>query len=139
LGFFCVAVFSALMSAGAHFLSRLQFRTGVLLRNREKVDDLLRWLSRQKGPFVDVPILLGITEQLPCRLLAWRLPAEQANRRRQKLKRESQSKYGKQPGAARLAWCDWTILVTSVPLDMLCDRQGRLVPQGVAALWGTFL
>jgi hypothetical protein len=127
LGFFCVAVFSALMNAGAHFLSRLQFRTGVLLRNREKVDDLLCWLSRQKGPFVDVPILLGITEQLPCRLLAWRLPPEQANRRRQKLKRESQSKYGKQPGAARLAWCDWTILVTSVPPDMLSPEEAVIL------------
>ena len=74
LGYFCIAVFSALMSAGAHFLSRLQFRTGVLLRNGERVDDLLRWLPRQQGRFVDVPILLGNTEQLPCRLLAWRLP-----------------------------------------------------------------
>lgn len=127
LGYFCIAVFSALMSAGAHFLSRLQFRTGVLLCNDERVDDLPYWLSRQKGPFVDVSILLGNTEQLPCRLLAWRLPEEQANRRRQKLKRESQSKYGKQPGAARLAWCDWTILVTSVPPDLLSPQEAVIL------------
>ena len=127
LGYFCVAVFSALMSARAHFLSRLQFRTSVWLRDSEKVDDLLRWLSRQKGPFVDVPILLGSTERLPCRLLAWRLPEEQANRRRQRLKRESQSKYGKQPGAARLAWCGWTILVTSVPPNMLSSEEAVIL------------
>ena len=127
LGFFCVAVFSALVNAGAHFLSRLQFRTGVFLCNGELIEDTLCWLSRQRGPFVDVPILLGMTEQLPCRLLAWRLPPEQANRRRQKLKRESQSKYGKQPGAARLAWCDWTILVTSVPPDMLSLKEALIL------------
>lgn len=127
LGYFSVAVFSALMSAGAQFLSRLQFRTGVLLRNSERIDDLLPWLSQQKGPFIDVPILLGFTERLPCRLLAWRLPPEQANRRRQKLKKESQSKYGKQPGAARLAWCDWTILVTSVTPNMLSPEEAVIL------------
>lgn len=127
LGYFCVSVFRDLMSAGAHFLSRLQYRTRVLLHNGEVVEDILRWLSEQRGPFVDVPILLGTTEQLPCRLLAWRLPPEQANRRRQKLKRESQSKYGKQPGAARLAWCDWTALVTSVPPDMLSPEEAVIL------------
>jgi hypothetical protein len=127
LGYFSVAVFSALVSAGAHFLSRLQYRTRVLRSTGELVDDLLYWLSQQKGPFVDVPILLGNSEQLPCRLLAWRLPPERANRRRQKLKKESQSKYGKQPGAARLAWCDWTILVTSVPPDMLSPEEAVIL------------
>ena len=127
LGYFCVAVFSALMSSGAHFLSRLQYRTRALLPNGEVIDDLLRWLPQQCGLFVDVPILLGLTERLPCRLLAWRLPVEQANRRRQKLKKESQSKYGKQPSAERLAWCDWTILVTSVPADMLTPEEAVIL------------
>jgi hypothetical protein len=122
-----VAVFSALVSAGAHFLSRLQYRTHVVLRNGAVVEDLLRWLSQQKGPFVDVPILLGATDLLPCRLLAWRLPPEQANRRRQKLRKESQSKYGKQPGAARLAWCDWTILVTSVPEEKISPEEAVIL------------
>jgi hypothetical protein len=123
LGYFSLGTFRALINVGAHFLSRLQFRTRVLLRNHEKIDDLLGWLARQPGPFVDVPVLLGQTEQLPCRLVAWRLPPAQAQRRRQKLKRESQSKYGQQPGVERLAWCDWTILVTSVPLDRLSPQE----------------
>jgi hypothetical protein len=127
LGYFAVAVFSALRSAGAHFLSRLQFRTRVWLGNGERVDDLLHWLAEQPGPFIDVPILLGATERLPRRLLAWRWPPEQANRRRQKLKQESQSQYGKQPGAARLAWCDWTILVTSVPQDQLSPEEAVIL------------
>ena len=33
------------------------------------------------------------------------------------------SRYGKQPSAERLAWCDWTILVTSVPLTLLTARE----------------
>jgi hypothetical protein len=76
--------------------------------------NVLERLTRQPGPSVDAAIRLG-GEQLPCRLIAWRLPAEQANRRRQKLRKETRSKYGSEPSAERLAWCDWTILVTNVP------------------------
>jgi hypothetical protein len=118
LGYFCVSVFAALAAAKAYFLSRLQFGTGVRLCAEGAALNLLEWLAEQPGPYVDAPIRLG-GEQLPCRLLAWRLPEEQAGRRRQKLRKESKSKYGTEPSAARLAWCDWTILVTNVPGEML--------------------
>jgi hypothetical protein len=126
LGYFNVAVFAALMQAGAHFLSRLQFGTRVLLRAGAAVD-LLPWLAQQSGPFVDQPICLGQQQRLPCRLLAWRLPAEQANRRRQKLRQEVVSKRGQEPCAERLAWCDWTILVTSVPLNLLTPAEALIL------------
>jgi len=61
LGYFCIPVFADIVKAGAHFLSRLQFGTGVLLPNGEAVDDFLRWLAEQAGPFVDCAILLGKT------------------------------------------------------------------------------
>jgi hypothetical protein len=127
LGYFCVPVFADIMKDGAHFLSRLQFGTGVLLASGEAVDDILRWLSEQAGPFVDCSILLGKKDRLPCRLIAWRLPPEQANRRRQKLRKETVSKTGKEPSAARLAWCDWTILVTSVPVAMLSPEEALVL------------
>jgi hypothetical protein len=122
LGYFNVGVFAALVSAGAHFLSRLQFGTAVRLGNGAAVD-LLAWLQRQAGPFVDQPIFLGASERLACRLIAWRVPAEQANRRRQKLRQEILRKRGHEPSAERLAWCDWTILVTSVSPDLLTPAE----------------
>jgi hypothetical protein len=126
LGYFNVQVFAEMTAADEHFLSRLQFGTRVLLNNGDAVD-LLPWLAQQGGPFVDQPILLGQEQRLPCRLIAWRLPAEQANRRRQKLRRESLSKYGKEPSAARLAWCDWTILVTNVPREKLTPTEATVL------------
>jgi hypothetical protein len=84
--------------------------------------DVLEWLSGQPGPYVDAPIRLG-GEQLSCRLLAWRLPEERANRRRQKLRKETLDKRGHEPSAARLAWCDWTILVTNVPGELLTPPE----------------
>jgi hypothetical protein len=126
LGYFNVLVFAAMMAADEHFLSRLQFGTTVLLRDGESVD-LLPWLAKQAGPFVDQPILLGQAQRLACRLIAWRLPAEQANRRRQKLRQETMSKKGREPSAERLAWCDWTILVTSVPVAMLTSKEATVL------------
>jgi hypothetical protein len=110
LGYFNLLVFAAMTAAGEHFLSRLQFGVQVLLGEGRRVD-VLCWLGKQRGPFVDQPILLGQEQRLACRLIAWRLPEEQANRRRQKLCQETRSKRGREPSVERLAWCDWTILV----------------------------
>jgi hypothetical protein len=109
-------------AAGEYFLSRLQFGTNVLLNDDETLA-LLPWLAKQPGPYVDQAIRLGQTQRLPCRLIAWRLPEEQANRRRHKLRQDIKDKRGHEPCAARLAWCDWTILITNVPLDLLTPSE----------------
>jgi Transposase DDE domain len=126
LGYFNVVVFAAMTAVGEYFLSRLQFGTHVLLGDGNAVD-LLPWLAQQRGPFVDQSILLGQGQRLACRLIAWRLPEEQANRRRQKLRQETRSKNGCEPSAARLAWCDWTILVTNVPVDLLTPTEAAVL------------
>jgi hypothetical protein len=122
LGYFNLTVFAEMTKQGEYFLSRLQFGTSVLLSEGDGIE-LLDWLAKQPGPFVDQPILLGKVQRLTCRLIAWRVPEEQANRRRQKLRRESLSKYGKEPSAERLAWCTWTILVTNVPLEKMTPEE----------------
>jgi hypothetical protein len=126
LGYFNLGVFAEMTKEGEYFLSRLQPGTCVFSPEGEPLV-LLDWLSReaarQPGQFIDCCVLLGKEQRLPCRLIAWRLPKEQADRRRQKLRRESVSKTGKEPSAERLAWCDWTILVTNVPMEMLTPAE----------------
>lgn len=122
LGYFNVAVFADMAAAGEYFLSRLQFGTQVMLPTGDGVE-LLTWLAKQPGRCVDQPILLGKTQRLACRLIAWRLPKEQADRRRQKLREEMLSRKGKEPSAERLAWCDWTILVTNVPVELMTVEE----------------
>ena len=126
LGYFNLAVFADMAAHGEHFLSRLQFGTGVLLPDGTAVD-LLAWLAGQPGPAVDRPALLGADQRLPGRLIAWRVPREQADRRRRKLRREMRRRNGRQPSADRLAWCDWTILVTSVPPEALTAAEAAVV------------
>ena len=122
LGYFNLRVFAAMTAAGAYFLSRLLFGTHVLRGDGTPVD-LLPWLAKQGDSFVDQPIVVGQAQRLPCRLIAWRLPQEQANRRRQKLRQEMMSKKGREPSAELLAWCDWTILVTNVPGELLTPPE----------------
>lgn len=126
LGYFNLRVFAEMKAAHEHFLSRLQFGTRVMLPTGEPVD-LIQWLNDENGPIVDRTILLGKEQRLACRLIAWRLPPEQANRRRQKLREELRRKLGKDPSAERLAWCDWTILVTSVPEEMLTPQEAAVL------------
>jgi hypothetical protein len=126
LGYFNIAVFAAMMVAQEHFLSRLQFGTHVLLPDGTKVE-LLSWLAQHQGFFVDQRILLGQADRLACRLIAWKLPPDQANRRRRNLRADIKRKSGGLPTAARLAWCDWTILVTSVLEDQLTPTEATVL------------
>jgi hypothetical protein len=122
LGYFDIDVFQNIAAAGSFWLSRLQFGTAVFSPAKARLS-LLEWLGRQPEPVVDAPILLGAEQQMPCRLVAWRVPAEVANRRRQKLIAEARRKDGRTPSDERLAWCDWMIFVTNVPAEQLSVQE----------------
>ena len=126
LGYFALPVLAMMAVAEEYFLSRLQFGTHVLLLSGVTVE-AVKWLAKQPGPFVDVSVLLGQTQRLPSRLIAWRLPAAQANERRRKLRQETLKKRNCEPSAERLAWCDWTILVTNVPGELLTPPEAAIL------------
>jgi len=126
LGYFSVGVFAEMVAEGEYFLSRLQFGTQILEENGEKVD-LLPWLAGHAGPFVNEHILLGKERRLACRMIAWRVPPEQSQQRRQKLRKELFDKHGKAPTTERLAWCDWTMLVTNVPESLLTPAEAVIL------------
>jgi hypothetical protein len=136
LGYFNLDVFEEQMLAEEYFLSRLQYGTDLRLRTGDEADDdvpqgqaldVLKWLSKQRGPFVDQLIYLGQEKKLKCRMIAWRLPEEQASRRRQKLRADTLRRKGREPSAERLAWCDWTILVTNVPDELLTPTEAAIL------------
>jgi hypothetical protein len=126
LAYFDLAVFEAMTQADEYYLSRLQYTTRLRKPDGTAVD-LATWLPQHTGAFLDEPMLLGEAKRLPCRVIAWRLPVEQAARRRQKLRQEYKNTYGKEPSAQRLALCDWTILVTNVPPEMLSPQEAVIL------------
>jgi hypothetical protein len=122
LGYFCLRRFQELGAAGAYWISRWQPGTTVLDRQGRPLE-LLEYLRQHAGDGpLDEPILLGAAEHLPCRLIALRVPQEVADRRRQTAY-EKARKHGRAPSAEHLAWCDWTLLVTNCPAELLTWKE----------------
>lgn len=130
LGYFSVPTFRELTNRGVYWLSRLYHQTQVLTPSGCRID-LVAWL-RQRGPVTsDVPILLGAHERLPARLLAVPVPPQVAEQRRRRLRQEAKRK-GQTVSQPHLALAAWTILVTSVPSDLLTLEEALVL---VRARW----
>lgn len=122
LGYFDTEVFQIVQQRGDFWLSRLAFGTALSTPEGQpiaRIEDLFEPGRR----IVDRPILLGKQARLPCRLVAWRVPEEVANRRRQKLIATAREKGDPPPSRERLAWCDWTIFATNAPGDLLSPEE----------------
>jgi Transposase DDE domain len=126
LGFFDLAVLEDIGAQDGYWLSRLHFGTAVYdgQGRRWAVLDLLT--AQGAVAEVDLSIALGAQQRLPARLLAVRVPQEVADQRRRRLRATARDR-GRTPSAARLAWCDWTLLVTNVPSDMLTVREALVL------------
>lgn len=126
LGYFDTEVFERYDQQGVFWISRLQYGTSLFDLDGQRLE-VLEWLKQQPGTFVDQRVLMGTERKVPCRILAWRVPEEVANRRRQKLIAEARRKDGRTPSRERLAWCDWMILVTNVPKEMLTAKEAAVL------------
>jgi hypothetical protein len=126
LGYFNTEVFARYEQAGAYWLSPLLFPTNVYDPETGEPLALTAWL-KQQGPLVDARVLLGAQQKVACRLIAWRLPEEVANRRRQKLIERRRRKGKSAPTKERLARCDWGILVTNIPAGKLSVDEARVL------------
>jgi hypothetical protein len=125
LGFFDLAVLAQTAAQDGSWLSRLHFGTAIYdaAGRRWEVLDLL---AAQGTAPVDLPIALGAQQRLPARLLAVRVPPEVAAQRRRRLRVTARDR-GRSPSAARLAWCDWTLLVTNAPPERLSLREALVL------------
>jgi hypothetical protein len=117
LGYFRLDTFQEMNDADVFWLSRLQPKTAIYNAEGERLN-LCRWLSRQKERSVDVPILLGCKHQLPCRLLAVRVPAAVVRKRRSRLKKTAQ-RHCRPVNPEQNKLCRWTILITNLPPEKI--------------------
>jgi hypothetical protein len=126
LGFFDLEVLAQLGAAHGYWLSRLHFTAAVYDADGRRWDVLHLLAAPGAVAQVDLPVTLGAQQRLPARLLAVRVPHEVADQRRRRLRADARDR-GRTPSAARLAWCDWTILVTNVPADLLSLREALVL------------
>ncbi len=125
LGFFTLGVFAAMTAQGVYWLSRLAPGTAIYTPDGARWD-VLALLAAQGTATVDLTVTLGVDQRLPGRLLAVRVPEEVVNQRRRRLRADAKRR-GKTPSAAQLAWCAWTIVVTSVPPTLLSLREALVL------------
>jgi hypothetical protein len=122
LGYFCLKRFRSIGDQGAYWISRWQQGTSICDAGGVP-RDLRAFLHKQPaGAAVDVSVLLGTAERLPCRLIALRVPQEVANRRRQAAYEKAQ-KHGRAPAQDSLDMCGWTVFVTNCPADLLTWKE----------------
>lgn len=122
LGYFCLERFRRIAQAKAYWISRFQQHTKVF-DSAGKGLNLLRFVRKQGADgLVDAPVILGETERLACRLVAVRVPAEVASRRRQKI-REKARDHGREPSQEYLEIQEWTIFVTNCPPELLTWKE----------------
>jgi hypothetical protein len=125
LGFFDLAVLAALTAQRAAWLTRLQVGTVVFDMQGKRID-LLTLLRRQCKRTLDLPVLLGVRDRVPCRLLAARVPKAVANERRQRA-RDAARRRGQEVSARGLALAGWTIRVTNVPTEQLTVAEAMVL------------
>lgn len=118
LGYFAIRVLEQIGQRGAFFLSRFYFRTAVFDLAGRPIDLLA--LLRQKGK-VDQWVRIGQKEKMRMRLVAFRAPARVANERRRKARAHLQNRC--QLSKAYLELQNWTLFLTTVPVEVLSARQ----------------
>ena len=122
LGYFSLDRFRRAGEADAYWISRLQHGTKVFDAAGNNLD--LQSFLRKRGEsgLVDATVVLGEQDRLACRLIAVRVPAEVASRRRQKV-REKARDHGREPSQEYLELQEWTIFVTNCEAELLTWKE----------------
>jgi hypothetical protein len=124
LGFFSLKRMSRDQTNGVYWISRLKTKTVVYKEDGQPLD-LLAWLNKEESTKIDIPVQLGKSHRIPCRLLIFRVPQEVADQRRRRIREEAIKK--RQPVTEeRLALASWTITVTNAPMNLLSFAEAMV-------------
>jgi len=124
LGYFNTSVLLRIHQEKAYFLTPLPVGVNVYDRQEGKIN-LLKTLPK-KGEVLDAKIQLGHENRVPARLLAWRVPDHVVQQRRQRLKKKA-AKRGRKVTTEQWERCQWTVLVTNVPVTKLTPPEARVL------------
>ena len=122
LGFLSLGNFSKMNDDGIYWLSRLKaLCKGYTLDGKRW--DLVNLLETYCPDTLDMQILLGIKERVPCRILAVKVPDDVANERRHKMKKAAKDK-GTTLSERVLKLADWNVICTNIPPELLSVEEG---------------
>lgn len=122
LGYFKIDNLNEISNKNAYFISRYKSDVNVYLnKESDKATEIGAYLKAAYDKFpnqiVDINVRVGATK-LEVRLIAYKVPPEISNQRRRKANREAACQ-GTTCSQARLSLCDFVILITNIPKDLL--------------------
>jgi len=120
LGFFSLDQLEKDAQAGGFWVIR--YKNDVILYENNQELHLVSFLKKQRKTLVDLPVQVGQTRYLPCRLIAIQVDEQTAAERIRKL-REDARKNKKSLSAERLALAHWTIMLTNAPQNLLAPLE----------------
>ena len=124
LGYFSLNDIQERVRQGKYIVTR--YKQGTMIRDLEgRPIDLVRWLQGVQAR-ADMRVLVGSRHRIPMRLVAFRVPQNAADRRRQRL-REYARKKQVTPKPETWALATWTLLLTNVPEDRLSPYEALIL------------
>ena len=121
LGYFSLARLRAWSAAGTYWVTYL--KGGTQVRDAAGQDVTAPAFLRQaRHAPLDLAVQGGATDPLAARLVVVPAPPEIAQARRRKLRADARRE-GRTPNATRLAWADWTLVLTNVPAERLSPAE----------------
>ncbi len=125
LGYFKLEAFENSWKKNAYLLSR--FRSDIQVYLSSECTDLLdlgKYLKKTYNEVsnqpIDMIVYLGKAKR-KFRLLAYKVPPEISNERRRKARKTARTK-GRTPSEGHLNLCDYVILITNIPSDMISSE-----------------
>jgi Transposase DDE domain len=135
LGYFKLERMQEQAAQGQYWLSRLLPGTLTYARadDRQAMDlgDFLQQLKARGITNAERQVWIGAQARLPARLIMVRLSEASAARQRAALK-DNARKQGRTSSEKHLALCDWWVLITNVPPDLLSPEEA---PNLYGARW----
>lgn len=126
LGYFALETLETIVQIQAYFISRWLTGCGLVDPDTETKFDLLAYLQDTTHNQLELNLWVGLQKRIACRLLAIRLSPESVEEKRRQLREKARRK-GRAVSATSLAWLEWSIFITNVPLDWLTLEQISLV------------
>jgi len=159
MGFFTIKTMRQMDADGLYWLNYAKADLK-LIDHRGVKYSLPQYLAAHGADRIDEMVTVGVREQLPCRLIAFRVSEEAAEQRSKRAnkntkgrakgsrsdvrvgkKRKPPKKDGRKrhrPSQKRLQMAEWTVLLTNVPTELLTGHEARVLMRArwqIELLW----
>jgi hypothetical protein len=115
LGFFKLSELDRLSAEGSGWVTRYKGGTKVYDPSGQVID-LLKLLSSAGQDIIEHEVEVGMTDRIPARLVAQRVPQKQIQQRREQLRRW-ESRKQKKASQQRWALLEWSIYLTNLTVE----------------------